>query len=183
MAEWKELAALLAPWLVACGRVADSTLETGGAGASAGGQSGTAGAPTVSLVSPSEGGQAGSYPPPFDALSCPHPVPPHLQGVTRCVTRSELSDAQFPNVTLDGGVDALGPADAWRCPRASEVTFAPERCGGEGGPCCESIVCGPLTQRSSIAGAQTTDAGAAGAGGASEGEQTCCYYLLEQCGV
>src|SRR4051794_40817808 len=130
MTDWNRLgAALLGSWLAACGRVEGSTTGAGGpaqgvavgagssaqtAGAAAGGRAGAGGEPTIELVvPPNTGGQPAFYPPPFDARTCPTPLSA-LEGSLRCVTRAQLADPGFPEVALDGGVSALGSADAWR---------------------------------------------------------------------
>src|SRR6185369_2629100 len=185
MTDWNRLgAAFLGSWLAACGRVEESTTDAGGstqaAGAAAGGRTGAGGQPTIDLVvTPHAAGEPGFYPPPFDARTCPTPVS-GPEGTTRCVTRAELTDSGWPDVTLDGGVSALGSADAWRCPQLNEITFSG---AGGGEHYCKLVLCGPLTQRNSTANSGANDAGAAGDGGAGTSEQTCCYYIVEQCGV
>ena len=173
---------LLGLWLAACARVDDSKTAPGSAeppaeaGASGGGRTGAGGEPTINLVIQSVAGQPAFYPAPFDARSCPTPPSSDFGGSVRCVTRAELADSNLPDVTLDGGVSALGPTDDWRCPQLNELTFSGP-CGGE--KCCELGVCGPLAQRTS----EANDAGAAGDRDAGSSEQSCCYYIQEWCGV
>jgi len=189
------LAAAFGLWLVACGRVGDSTPFTGApaqaadagaggalanAGTSAAGaaRAGAGGTPN-SLGDPLEsGGQSATYPPPFDTHNCSAPLSPDLPYQVRCVTRGELEDSQLPDLTLDGGVSMLGTETAWRCPELHEITFSGP-CGGE--RCCAEAACGPLVQRTSSG--ISSDAGTAGAGGDFAGEQVCCYLVQTVCGV
>jgi hypothetical protein len=178
------LGLLLSLWSPACGRVEDSAADAGNSGQAVGGSdAGRAGDGSVSgiiLNTPGNGGQTGVYPSPFDARTCPNPV--DLGGNVRCVTRAELADRTFLYVTLDGGVAALGPADAWRCPQLNEIAFS-GACYGEG--CCgPEAACGPLVQRtSSTTVGAGGDGGAAGDGSAATSDQTCCYYVQVTCGV
>jgi hypothetical protein len=188
MRRWNRfgVAALFGVWLAACARVDDSPKDAGSsgrsaaAGASVGGLAGVGGAPTSDVVLMPDAGRSGSYPPPFDASTCPTPVPTGSFGSISCMTRAQLADSRWLHLALDAGVSALGPADAWRCPDLKELLL-PGECGGE--RCCYFALCGPLIQHNSTASSGASGTGAGGAGDAGTEEQTCCYYVEEQCGV
>jgi len=168
---------LLSVWLWSCGgRLERSTgsVVSGGAGGTAG-TSGAGHSAGGLHVDPRDSGNPSTqYPAPFDQSNCVGSAAALIGGSLHCVSRTELArQGTLPNLRLDGGVDALGPAEDWRCPTLDEINFA--KCELSEGCCADLGYCGPVLERAPVDAGEPDDA--------SPGEQLCCYYVVEECGV